>query len=67
MANEAFAHVKIDQLLKDVAGTRTHGRKTDCALFDRQGWALVMLDARHGNTCFYADSIGRKGGLGGEQ
>lgn len=66
MVNKAFARVKIDQLLKDAAWTLTDSRKTDCAPFNRQGSALAMLDARHGNTCFDADSIGRKGGRGGE-
>ncbi len=51
MANEAFARVKIDQLLKDAGWSLTDGRsvrfggpldcdsEADCALFVRQGCA----------------------------
>ena len=58
MANEAFARVKIDQLLKDADWTLTDGRsvryeyplgdggKADYALFDRQGRALAVLEAK---------------------
>jgi prevent-host-death family protein len=58
VANDAFARVKIDQLLKDAARTLTDGRcvrfeyplddggKADYALFDRQGRALAVLEAK---------------------
>ena len=58
MANEAFARVKIDQLLRDTAWRLTDGRsvrfeyplddggKADYALFDRQGRALAVLEAK---------------------
>src|SRR3954471_12086317 len=58
LANEAFARVKIDQLLKDADWTLTDGRsvrfeyvlddggKADYALFDRQGRALAVLEAK---------------------
>ena len=58
MTNEAFARVKIDQLLKDARWRLTDGRsvrfeyvlddggKADYALFDRQGRALAVLEAR---------------------
>ncbi len=56
--NEAFARVKIDQLLKDAAWNLTDGRsvrfeyplddsgKADYALFDRHGRALAVLEAK---------------------
>ena len=58
MANEAFTRVKIDQLLKDAGWKLTDGRsvryeyklgdggKTDYVLFDRQGRALAVLEAK---------------------
>lgn len=58
MANEAFARVKIDQLLKDADWalsdrqsvrfeyTLGDGGKADYALFDRQGRALAVLEAK---------------------
>lgn len=58
MANEAFARIKIDQLLKDADWPLTDGRsvrfeypldddgKADYALFDRQGRALAVLEAK---------------------
>ncbi len=58
MTNEAFARVKIDQLLRDTAWKLTDGRsvrfeyplddggKADYALFDRQGRALAVLEAK---------------------
>ena len=58
MTNEAFARVKIDQLLKDTEWKLTDGRsvrfeyplddggKADYALFDRQGRALAVLEAK---------------------
>jgi type I restriction enzyme, R subunit len=58
VANEAFARVKIDQLLKDAEWSLTDGRsvlfeyplddggKADYALFDRQGRALAVLEAK---------------------
>ena len=58
MANEAFARVKIDQLLRDIDWKLTDGRsvrfeyplddggKADYALFDRQGRALAVLEAK---------------------
>jgi type I restriction enzyme, R subunit len=58
LPNEAFARVKIDQLLKDVDWALTDGRsvrfeyplddggKADYVLFDRQGRALAVLEAK---------------------
>ena len=58
MANEAFARVKIDQLLKDADWSLSDGRsvrfeyplddggKADYALFDRQGRALAVLETK---------------------
>lgn len=58
MANEVFARVRIDQILKDAAWRLTDGRsvryeypldddgKADYALFDRQGRALAVLEAK---------------------
>lgn len=58
MTNEAFARVKIDQLLRDTDWKLTDGRsvrfeyplddggKADYALFDRQGRALAVLEAK---------------------
>ncbi len=58
MTNEAFARVKIDQLLRDADWQLTDGRsvrfeyvlddggKADYALFDRQGRALAVLEAK---------------------
>jgi type I restriction enzyme R subunit len=58
MTNEAFARVKIDQLLRDAEWRLTDGRsvrfeyalddggKADYALFDRQGRALAVLEAK---------------------
>lgn len=58
MANEAFARVKIDQLLKDADWSLSDGRsvryeyalddsgKADYVLFDRQGRALAVLEAK---------------------
>jgi type I restriction enzyme, R subunit len=58
MTNEAFARVKIDQLLKDAEWKLTDGRsvrfeyplddggKADYALFDRLGRALAVLEAK---------------------
>lgn len=58
MANEAFARVNIDQFLKDADWSLTAGRsvrfeyplddggKADYALFDRQGRALAVLEAK---------------------
>jgi type I restriction enzyme R subunit len=58
MTNEAFARVKIDQLLKDASWNLTDGRsvrfeyplddggKADYALFDRHGRALAVLEAK---------------------
>lgn len=58
VANEAFARVKIDQLLKDAGWKLTDGisvrfeyplddgGKADYALFDRQGRALAVLEAK---------------------
>lgn len=57
VANEAFARVKIDQLLKNADWSLSDGRsvrfeyslddggKADYALFDRQGRALAVLEA----------------------
>jgi type I restriction enzyme R subunit len=59
MANEAFARVKIDQLLKDADWRLTDGRsvrfeyplddggKADYVLFDCQRRALAMLKAKN--------------------
>ena len=58
MTNEAFARVRIDQLLKDAGWNLTDGHsvrfeyplddggKADYALFDRQGRALAVLEAK---------------------
>jgi type I restriction enzyme R subunit len=58
VTNEAFARVKIDQLLRDTDWRLTEGRsvrfeyplddgrKADYALFDRQGRALAVLEAK---------------------
>jgi len=58
VANEAFARVKIDQLLKDADWALSDGQsvrfeyalgdggKADYALFDRQGRALAVLEAK---------------------
>jgi type I restriction enzyme R subunit len=58
VTNEAFARVKIDQLLRDTDWRLTDGRsvrfeyplddggKADYALFDRQGRALAVLEAK---------------------
>lgn len=58
LPNEAFARVKIDALLKDAEWALTDGRsvrfeyplddggKADYALFDRQGRALAVLEAK---------------------
>src|SRR5258707_10484538 len=58
VTNEAFARVKIDQLLKDAGWKLTDGHsvrfeyplddggKSDYALFDRQGRALAVLEAK---------------------
>ena len=58
MPNEAFARVKIDQLLRDTDWNLTDGHsvryeyplddggKADYALFDRQGRALAVLEAK---------------------
>jgi type I site-specific restriction endonuclease len=58
VTNEAFARVKIDQLLRDTDWKLTDGRsvrfeyplndggKADYALFDRQGRALAVLEAK---------------------
>lgn len=58
MTNEAFARVKIDQLLRDAEWRLTDGRsvrfeyglddggKADYALFDRLGRALAVLEAK---------------------
>ncbi len=58
MPNEAFARVKIDRLLADIDWKLTDGRsvryeyplddggKADYALFDRQGRALAVLEAK---------------------
>ena len=58
LRNEAFARVKIDQLLKDAAWALTDGvsvrfeyplddgGRADYALFDRQGRALAVLEAK---------------------
>ncbi|MEN8893653.1 DEAD/DEAH box helicase family protein [Planktotalea arctica] len=58
MTNEAFARTKIDQLLKDTGWKISDGRsvrfeyplsdggKADYALFDRQGRAIAILEAK---------------------
>jgi type I restriction enzyme, R subunit len=58
VTNEAFARVKIDKLLRDTGWKLTDGRsvrfehplddggKADYALFDRQGRALAVLEAK---------------------
>ncbi len=58
MSNEAFARIRIDQLLKDAQWRLTDGlsvrfeypfddgTRADYALFDRQGRALAVLEAK---------------------
>jgi type I restriction enzyme R subunit len=57
MTNEAYARVKIEQLLRDTAWRLTDGRsvrfeyplddgKADYAMFDRQGRALAVLEVK---------------------
>src|SRR5579883_2741398 len=58
VANEAFARIKIDQLLKDADWSLADGRsvrfeyplddggRADYALFDRQGRPLAVLEAK---------------------
>lgn len=58
MSNEAFARIKIDQLLRDTGWALTDGisaryeyqlddgGRADYALFDRQGRALAVLEAK---------------------
>src|SRR3954452_10759554 len=78
MTNEAFARVKIDQLLKDTAWRLTDGRsvrfeyplddgRADYALFDRQGRAVAVLEAKRTSVNLssgeaqgrrYADQLG---------
>lgn len=79
MTNEAFARVKIDELLKDADWRLTDGRsvrfeyplgdggKADYALFDRQGRALAVLEAKRTSVSLstgeaqgrrYADQLG---------
>lgn len=79
MTNEAFARVKIDQLLKDAGWMLTDGRsvrfeyalddggKADYALFDRQGRAVAVLEAKSTSVSLsagelqgkrYADQLG---------
>ena len=79
MPNEAFARVKIDQLLKDADWRLTdglsvrfeypfvNGTKADYALFDRQGRALAVLEAKSTSVSLssgeaqgrtYADQLG---------
>jgi type I restriction enzyme R subunit len=62
VTNEPFARVKIDQLLRDADWRLTDGRnarfeyvlddggKADYALFDREGRALAVLEAKR-NAC----------------
>ncbi len=79
MTNESFARVKIDQLLKDIDWRLTDGisvrfeyplndgGKADYALFDRQGRALAVLEAKSTSVSLstgeaqghrYADQLG---------
>jgi type I restriction enzyme R subunit len=79
VTNEAFARVKIDQLLRDTDWRLTDGRsvrfeyvlddggKADYALFDRQGRALAVLEAKRTSVNLsageaqgrrYADQLG---------
>ncbi|MCA1524275.1 DEAD/DEAH box helicase family protein [Bradyrhizobium yuanmingense] len=79
MTNEAFARVKIDQLLRDANWHLTDGLsvryeyplddggKADYALFDRQGRALAVLEAKSTSVTLsagetqgrrYADQLG---------
>lgn len=79
MPNEAFARVKIDQLLRDASWALTDGLsvryeyplddggKADYALFDRQGRALGVLEAKSTSVSLsageaqgqrYADQLG---------
>jgi type I restriction enzyme R subunit len=79
MTNEAFARIKIDQFLKDSGWRLTDGvsvrfeyplddgGKADYALFDRQGRALAVLEAKSTSVYLgageaqgrrYADQLG---------
>src|SRR5689334_14459300 len=79
VANEAFARVRIDQLLKDADWPLSDGRsvrfeyplddggRADYALFDRQGRALAVLEAKRTSVNLsngeaqgrrYADQLG---------
>ena len=79
MTNEAFARIKIDQLLKDTEWRLTDGLsvryewplddggRADYALFDRQGRALAVLEAKSASVNLsagetqgrrYADQLG---------
>lgn len=81
VANEAFARVKIDQLLKDAGWKLTDGQsvrfeyplddggKADYALFNRQGRALAVLEAKSTSVNLragevqgkrYADQLGSR-------
>ena len=73
VTNEAFARIKIDQLLKDTDWKLTDGRsvrfeyplddggRADYALFDRQGRALAVLEAKSTSVNLSAgESQGRR-------
>lgn len=69
MTNEAFARVKIDQLLKDAEWRLTdglsvryeypldHGGRADYALFDRLGRGLAVLEAKSTSVSLSAGEI----------
>ncbi len=69
MTNEAFARIKIDQLLKDTDWRLTDGisvryeyplddgGKADYALFDRQGRALAVLEAKSTSVSLSAGEV----------
>jgi len=70
VTNEAFARVKIDQLLRDAGWRLTDGRsvrfeyvlddggKADYALFDRQGRVLAVLEAKRTSINLSCDGRG---------
>ncbi len=69
MSNEAFARIRIDQLLKDAQWRLTDGlsvrfeypfddgTRADYALFDRQGRALAVLEAKSTSVSLAAGEV----------
>lgn len=69
MSNEAFARIRVDQLLKDAQWRLTDGlsvrfeypfddgTRADYALFDRQGRALAVLEAKSTSVSLAAGEV----------